>query len=401
MTIDPRERIELVVRRSPAPAVVRPTDGLSDQRVVGVHAAILGSLTAVVAIAPQLLRHPNAPARVRVLGDPVLGGWVRWDGWWYIAIARHGYTYQPHHMSSVAFFPVYPLVVRFLTWWTPGQQPFAAVAVTATCGAIAFVLFHRWCRRRMAAHASAAALGVLAIYPFAWFLYGAAYSDALYLVLVLAAFLLLENDKTVGSGIVGAVATATRPTGITLVVGLVAVAADRSRTDQRSRARRVGGVLLSLLGLLAWCAWLGIRFGNPLAFIETEGAPGWNQPAGFHTWLKLDLFHRLSSLPWPEAAEITLQIGIAVAFVAAVGLVHRRLGTGYAIYTAAVIAFPVTSSADFLGVGRYLLPAFPVFALAGAASTRANPAVVRTAALVSAALLVTGAALFSTGYLVA
>jgi hypothetical protein len=372
--------------------------------VLRLHLSIAACLTAVVAVAPRLLFHPNAPRRLHVLADPVLGGWVRWDGWWYLMIARHGYTYRPHHMSSVAFFPVYPLAIRAVSAVLPGGNGFSAVLLTVVSGAVALVLFHRWCRRRLSASRSRAALVVLALYPFAWYLYGAAYSDALYLALVLTAFLLLEQDHYLLAGLVGAVATAARPTGITLVIGLLAVALDRRR--RASNHGRAGGwprellVLSSCAGLAAWCAWLAVRFGNPLAFIETEGAPGWNQPPGLHTWLKLGIWHQLLHLPSPEAIAILLQAALVVAFVCLVPAVARRFGHGYAVYTLAVVLVPAVSSADFLGLGRYLLPAFPVFAVVGAAI---DGQVVwrRLTAIVSTTLLVAGTALFASGYLVA
>ncbi|HEV3226899.1 MAG TPA: hypothetical protein VGZ52_08695, partial [Acidimicrobiales bacterium] len=306
-------------------------------------------------------------------------------------------------MSSVAFFPVYPLAVRVVGAVVPGGVSLGAIVVTVACGAASFVLFHRWCRARLNPASSRAALIALAVYPFSWFLYGAAYSDALYLVLVLAAFLLLESDRPVVAGLVGAIATAARPTGVTLVIGLVAVAADRRglfrRSPGRRFARRDFGVLLSIGGLLAWCAWLGVRFGNPLAFVETEGAPGWNQPPGPHTWLKLGFFHQLSRLPPPEVIAIVLQACLFVGCLCLIPAVVRRFGPGYAIYAAAAALVPAISSGDFLGLGRYLLPAFPVFAVVGVAATARRRWGV-PAAGASGCLLVAGTALFASGYLV-
>jgi hypothetical protein len=79
-------------------------------------------------------------------------------------------------------------------------------------------------------------------------------------------------------------------------------------------------------------------------------------------------------------------------------VVARRFGAGYAVYAAAAIAMPVISSGDFLGMGRYVLPVFPVFAVIGAASHTAPWR--RTASIASSALLVVGTALFSAGFLI-
>lgn len=382
------------------PAAVPEAGELSGSRVARLHLSIALGLTGVVAVAPHLIRHPNAPPRLHVWADGLLGGWLRWDGWWYVMIARHGYTYVPHHISSVAYFPLYPLAAHLISMLLPGGTALATIVVTLVSGAAALVLFHTWCRRRMSGAAARGAVVALAVYPFAWFLYGAAYSDAMFLALVLAAFLLLEDDRPVLAGLVGALATAARPTGITLVIGLVAVMVERRRSRNRSGATssRELGVLLSIGGLAAWCAFLALRFHNPFAFIETEGSPGWDQSPGIHTWLKLGFWHKISTLATVESASILLQVIVMVAFLCLVPAVARRFGAGYAVYTAAAILAPAISTGDFLGLGRYVLAAFPVFAVVGSA---VHDAPWRKAATVtSAGLLIVGTALFSSGYLI-
>jgi hypothetical protein len=79
--------------------------------------------------------------------------------------------------------------------------------------------------------------------------------------------------------------------------------------------------------------------------------------------------------------------------------VWRRFGWGYLVYTLVVIGIPILGSKDFMGCGRYLLAAFPVFA-AGAdllVTTRyrwLRPVVF----VVFAAGLVAGTALYATGF---
>jgi Gpi18-like mannosyltransferase len=380
-----------------------PTDEPRGVRaVVRRYVITLLVLTAVVAAAPSVLPSGHAPPRPRIGGDWLFGNWLQWDAWWYVAIAKHGYTYRPGHMSAVAFFPVYPLIVRALAVVVPGGVPVAALVTTTTCGLATLVLFHRWCARRMSARASLLAVGALALYPYAWFLYGTAYSDALFLTVVLGAFLALEADHTVLAGVLGAIATATRPTGIVIVIGLVVVALDRrgrlgGNTPRAKLRAKDGAVLLSVVGIAAYCVWLAIRFGKPLAFIETEGARGWNQSPGMHTWMKLAFFEHVQRWPLVDWLPLAAQALMCLLFIAAVPYVSRNFGRGYGIYVLATALIPATSTADFMGVGRYLLPAFPVFALLGGALERRR-VVRRLLPSVSALALVAGTALFASGY---
>jgi hypothetical protein len=349
--------------------------------------------------------------------------WMRWDANWYREIIRHGYRYYPGVQSSVAYFPAYPLAVMSIAWAFPGV-PAAAITVTALSGLGAAVLFHRWCCARMSPAAATTALLVLLVYPYAWYLYGAVYSDAFFLMLVLAAFILVERERYWMAGLVGLVVTASRPTGIAVAIGLVLVVLERAnqarcdqrleddldlidladggsaavstsisatattavRVDDRSRAATRGSsrflgelrrrfdprgfprpaapVLISFAGLAGWCAYLYYRFGDALLFVDAEGA--WHQGAGPRTWFKYEFFTKIHQVPHSIFADsLMLHAVLGVAALLVVPLVARRLGWGYAGYVLAVMGIPLLGTKDFMSCGRYLLAAFPVFAVVG------------------------------------
>ncbi len=43
---------------------------------------------------------------------PVLNMWSRWDSYWYLDIAQHGYQFTPDFPSNAAFYPLYPMAMR-------------------------------------------------------------------------------------------------------------------------------------------------------------------------------------------------------------------------------------------------------------------------------------------------
>ncbi|HEX2848988.1 MAG TPA: hypothetical protein VHN98_00475, partial [Acidimicrobiales bacterium] len=120
-------------------------------------------------------------------------GWTRWDTGWYFSIATQGYRYfGPGVQASVAFFPAYPLAMRFADVVVPGDALAAGVVVTYALGLLSVVLFWRWCRAAIRSDAVPLAVAVLVLWPCAFFLYGAVYSDALFLAAALGSLLLLE-----------------------------------------------------------------------------------------------------------------------------------------------------------------------------------------------------------------
>jgi Gpi18-like mannosyltransferase len=137
----------------------------------------------------------------------------------------------------VAFFPAYPLLLRGLGLL--GLDTYlAGVLVTMVCGLLALVLFARWARTRADEDTARDAGLLLALYPCAFFLYGAMYADAFFLLLIVAAFLLLERGQLWPAVLLGAVATAVRPVAPALVLGLLA----RRLEWKRERGQRWSAV---------------------------------------------------------------------------------------------------------------------------------------------------------------
>ncbi len=345
-------------------------------------AAVAGAVVLISVLAHAFLSRLH-PFHRQLQGN----GWVHsfgwWDGWWYVGIARRGYRFfRPNRQSPVAFFPAFPLAMHYLGRVVGGPL-MAGFLLSLACGLGVAVLFHRWCVAKLGPGKARLAVALLLLYPFAFYLMGAVYADALFILASLAAFLFLETDRPVLAGLAGMVATASRPVGIALVLGLWIVYLERNgviarlwgdRRDGgwswrgvRGRVRPAdAGLLLAPLGLVAFCGFLWMRFHSPFAFFDVSGAPGWDQPPGFHTWFKVHWFKAMWNGPWTNGhfGHLTINAIATVVTASFIPRVFRRLGLGYGVYvTIAVIATAVATK-DFVGMGRYSLAAFPCFAMA-------------------------------------
>ena len=316
-------------------------------------------------------------------GPHWLGGWARFDAGWYRSIADHGYFFRGTvAQSSVAFFPLYPLLTRWLHHALGGDPSAWGVLITFLSGGAALTLFARWVSARLEPAAARCAIAVMALWPFALYLYGAVYADALFVMLALAAFASVERDHVGLAALFGALATATRPVGVALVLGLVlrvveqrdvvrvqASATGRRVTVNLRRLRRGDPVILaSAAGLIAYMAYLWVRFNDPFAFSTAEAAPGWDQQPGPRVWFKSAWFSRMIHLPGSGPryfAVVTVQAILVVGLVVLIPTIVRRFGWAYGFYTAALLAIPIVGSKDFQGLGRYALGAFPAFAIFG------------------------------------
>ena len=166
-----------------------------------------------------------------------LNGWFQGDAGWYFGIARTGYFFIPGQQSSIAFFPTYPLAVRGLGGPARRQLQLAGSLLAVLAGARS-----RAALRPLGLDAAAPSVGrprhrVAALYPYSFFLYGAMYADSLFLLCAIGAFVLLERRWYLAAGLVGALATAGRPVGVAVALGLVVRTLEILADDRRARGR--------------------------------------------------------------------------------------------------------------------------------------------------------------------
>jgi 4-amino-4-deoxy-L-arabinose transferase-like glycosyltransferase len=342
----------------------------------------------------MLLAYTALGARYAQLLHPPTGGpetprdagygfdvWARWDGGWFVHIARDGYTSAS---STTAFFPAYPLLVRAGGFLLGGHYVVAGVVVSLLAAASAFVLLYELARDLVGDEAATRGLVCLALFPTAFFL-GAVYSESLYLLLTVAAFLAAVRRRWALSGVVTGLAILTRPSGLILLPALAVLV---WREPHRSRA--LGGLALALPIAAVWPAWLAATFGRPFAFVTAErnewhrhlssagplGGIWKGLDAGWTAVLQLvaggNRFPQVDDVV--QAATLNLEAIVATAFVIILGVVAwRRLGAAYGVFVLGSVALPLASPATtypLLSMPRFVLGVFPVFIALGAVTAR-------------------------------
>lgn len=342
--------------------------------------------------------------------------YARWDAAWYHRIATLGYFYDgPGKQSAVSFFPAYPTAMRGLGSLI-GDTMAAGVIVTLAATAVAAVVIHRWAKDLFDEGVAALAVLLLVASPYAYYLFGVLYSDALFLATTVVAFVLLERRHPWLAAGVAAVATAERPVGLAVTAGLLLRSLELdgallTRWADPGLGRRLLGFdrskvrlstlapVLSIAGMATYCTYLWVRFDEPFAFVKTGDAVGWNRDFSPRTMAKLDWFELvLSGQVGVQLLTTTVSALLTVTALALLPRVLRRLGPGYFAYALVVVALPALTAPEFIGMGRYLLVAFPVYAVA-AEALRSRRWLAAAALACSAALLVVLAAHFVRGHL--
>ncbi len=295
---------------------------------------------------------------------PFVNMWARWDGGWYLGIAKHGYRFVAGEQSNVAFFPLYPYLLRVVHYVIPVSSDsgwlFLGIIVSNAAFFIALVYLYQLVRLDYDRHTAARAVLYLCIFPTTLFL-SAVYSESLFLALVISAFFHARATRWVAACVLAAAATLCRPVGLLLVVPMSFEYLSQREFQWRRTQRDFFALLLSPLALGAYLSFLRWQFGTWHIISEAQASQGWNRSLTppWNTLLN-NLQHITSSRGYHGAFEFFFTLSLLGLTIFAC----FRLRSSYAIYSVVSVLF-IASWGDLTSAPRFGLVIFPlVIALA-------------------------------------
>jgi hypothetical protein len=303
-----------------------------------------------------------------------------------LRIAHDGYEFTPDgKQHSAAFFPLYPLLIRAgMSLGLPADAVGVVISHLALLGALC--LLFGWVRSRHGLPAARWACAVLAWFPMALFA-SLVYTEGLFLLLSIGALRAFDQGRYGWAALCGALATATRVTGIALAPAM-AWAAWRDRRPPGAW----GAALATPLGLLAFCAFGAWQWGDPLAFLHAQ--QGWRAGLGFDTasWWAL---WRNPAL-WGEAIPKSLLVFGGGWLLWRSRQALGPLATSYGLIALALIL----ASGSTASVDRYVYAIAPLPIALGLWFSR-HPRWARGAIVVMGIFLISAALRFARGMWVA
>lgn len=314
----------------------------------------------------NLLPNLIQPGKWEETSQALINMWSRWDAGWYLSIARQGYAYNPGEQSSVAFFPLYPMLMRLvavlLGRQDGGGMLIAGILVSNVSLLIALIYLVKLLREDLDAATTSRSVFYLLIFPTSFFL-SAVYTELLFLMLTVAAFYHARREQWWAAGLVGGLAALTRPPGILLLAPLVYEYLVCCRFDARRVRPDVAAIALVPAGMGIYIAYLYWRFHSGLIFLQAQSA--WcRKPMA--PW---ELLNDYISMPleWHAPSHSFLDLSFTVLIGILVARCWGRLRTSYALYIS--VCFGVMLCSGTLGsIMRFGIDFFPIFmilALAG------------------------------------
>jgi Mannosyltransferase (PIG-V) len=233
-----------------------------------------------------LVSHPFGDWPAKDLFDLIFSSLAKWDTQHYLAIAFDGYVEGhgglPPAPNRPAFFPLFPGIVHVLSGFgaSPAFVLIAAFAVSLACFFGALMLLQRLTAIELGEQYVKPTLLLFAFFPTAFF-FGIPYTESLFLLLAVGAFLAARTGRWGIAGVVLALASATRIQGLLLIVPVAMLylygpRADRDPVSSREFRPRyriepsAAWLLLAPLGLVAFSAYLHFAQGDTFAWMHAQ-----------------------------------------------------------------------------------------------------------------------------------
>jgi hypothetical protein len=342
------------------------------------------------------------------LGNLLAAPAARWDAAWYLVIAHFGYRpdLSAFTSSRTAFFPLYPLGLSAISQL--GVPPVLA-GVLLSLGALALALYgiHRLTTLELArpgrsssivGHPGSGEVARLAVLVTAFapmaFYFSAVYTESLYLALSVGVFWCARQGRWAWVGVLGALAAATRSTGLVLLLPAVMLYLYGPREDRvpdflsgvrwRPKYRLRRDVLwLGLVpaGLGLYMAYLALDGGDALLAFHAQGVWGrhfagpylgiWDGVKaafeGARQLLSLQRGHvyfpAAGGSPFIDAGHNLMLLAFLLLAIPAIVGVLRMLPLAYGVYVIAALAMPLSypvASQPLMSLPRFLVVLFPL-----------------------------------------
>jgi hypothetical protein len=313
----------------------------------------------VIGVAVAVLTGPNSWSKVFSV----------WDGRWYVKIALHGYPQAVPQgdfyagtgrqvQSSIAFFPLYSLLMRAVDKVVPGGVDVAGVVLSLLIGAVATVVVWVIADKLTDARTADRAAILFAFSPGA-FVLSLVYAEGLLILLSAGCLLALLERRWVLAGVLAALAGATRPnaTAVMLACAWAAGWALWKHRDWRALAAPV----LAPLGMIAFFGYLWWHTGETRIWFRVE-SQGWGERIDFGR-ANLGVFADVVTRPLHNPNRLILAASMITAVVLMVILVRAKLPGVLNVYALSGLILVLASHIN--ARPRFIFVAFPlVIALA-------------------------------------
>ncbi|MFE2964984.1 hypothetical protein ACFXKC_15185 [Streptomyces sp. NPDC059340] len=285
-----------------------------------------------------------------------------WDSLWYLGIAAHGYErtryFRPTVVhSDLAFFPLYPGLIRAVTTLTALSGGAAGLLVAWTAAAVAACGIYA-IGARLHGRAVATMLVLLwGLLPHSIVL-SLAYTEPVLTAFAAWSLYAVLTGRWLWAGTLAALAGMSRPNGIAVAAAVLAAAAcEVWRRRGRVSHRLWTGVALAPVGWGGYVLWVGRRKGDPFGgYFQVQRL--WGSRFDFGAGSLRFVRHLLTH---GDRFVFPMTMVVVAAAVLLYGLlIADRAPLPLLVHSGVLLLIALGGSGFFECKPRFLLPAFPL-----------------------------------------
>lgn len=207
----------------------------------------------------------------KICGATGVPSYFRWDSSWYASVAEDGYSFRNDANSNIAFFPLYPLLMREASVVSSLRIGWAGFILSTLFCSLSAAIFYKLLRLDYSEKISFHAVLVWLFFPSAFFLISV-YTESLFVFLSLVSFYFARKNRYFPAVAAASLAAVTRPQGILLTLVLIIQYLRANNFNFRVLLKQKRGMIFVIpvffLGGFLFFNWLS--FGTPLAFLAAQ-----------------------------------------------------------------------------------------------------------------------------------
>lgn len=327
-----------------------------NQTVREVLLDFVATRTAIIVIAElaAVIIGQRAGTHVQESTNALLDVWGRWDAVHYLQIATRGYE-----GTDMAFFPLYPLMIRILGRLV-GNHLIAALLISNASFFFGLLFLYKLLEHEYDRSVARRAIFYVSIFPSAFF-FSAAYSESLFFMLTVATFYYMRSHRWLTAAVIGFFAAMTRVEGVLLVVPFAIEWCMQYWPNLREHRASLAASALIPVGLFAYMTYLWVLRGDPLYFSHVQ--INWDRHLA-PPWVSLmSAVHKIATASQGQAiADQAIQFAFTLFMIAVLVGGWRQLRSSYIAYMALSILIPMSTS-SLMSMQRFALVLFPMYAI--------------------------------------
>ena len=287
-------------------------------------------------------------------------------------IGENGYVAE----HTQAFFPVFSQLIRLVKGFLGVNILESGLIVANAASLLAVLVFWRLLRLDYSQTLSRRILWLFLLFPTSFYLVSV-YSEGLFLALVFLSFFAARKGNWLVAGLVGAVASATRPVGVFLFPALLVEFWEQKKIkNEKLKTKKFlmrdaadfMAICLVPLGLGVYMIYLQQHFGDSLMFLHSQPAFGADRSDRIvllyqvlWRYIKMLMTVQLGSLLYFRVLQ---ELVSSLVFLILAVVSFKKVRLSYAVF--AILSFITpTLTGTFSSMPRYVLVMFPAFIVLG------------------------------------